>query len=41
MQQIRVLVVEDVPMVYEVNRQFIEKVQGFESVGQATNGVGE
>ena len=39
-QQIRVLVVEDVPMVYEVNRQFTEKVQGFESVGQATNGVG-
>ena len=39
MQQIRVLLVEDDPMVREVNRQFIEKVQGFEIVGQAINGV--
>lgn len=39
MQQIRVLLVEDDPMVREVNRQFIEKVEGFKIVGQATNGV--
>ena len=38
MQQIRVLLVEDDPMVREVNRQFIEKVHGFEIVGQAING---
>lgn len=39
MQQIRVLLVEDDPMVREVNRQFIGKVEGFEIVGQATNGL--
>lgn len=39
MKQLRVLLVEDDPMVREVNRQFIEKVKGFEVVGQATNGV--
>lgn len=39
MKQLRVLLVEDDPMVREVNRQFIEKVEGFEVVGQATNGV--
>jgi len=37
--QIRVLLIEDDPMVREVNRQFIEKVAGFEVIGQASNGV--
>lgn len=39
MKQLRVLLVEDDPMVREVNRQFIEKVEGFEIVGQASNGL--
>lgn len=39
MKQLRVLLIEDDPMVRAVNRQFIEKVEGFEVVGQATNGV--
>lgn len=37
--QINVLLIEDDPMVREVNRQFIEKVDGFEVIGQASNGV--
>lgn len=37
--QINVLLIEDDPMVREVNRQFIEKVAGFEVIGQASNGV--
>ncbi|MET4560448.1 two-component system response regulator DctR [Lysinibacillus parviboronicapiens] len=39
MTLIRVLLIEDDPMVREVNRQFIEKVEGFEVIGQAANGV--
>ncbi|MBO8172228.1 MAG: response regulator [Bacillaceae bacterium] len=35
----RVLLIEDDPMVQEVNRQFIERVEGFKVVGTATNGV--
>lgn len=34
----RVLLVEDDPMVQEVNRQFVERVEGFRIVGTATNG---
>ena len=36
---IKVLLIEDDPMVREVNRQFIERVNGFEIVGTAANGV--
>lgn len=36
---IQVLLVEDDPMVREVNRQFIERVQGFKVIGMATNGI--
>ncbi|MFJ7662895.1 response regulator [Lysinibacillus sp. NPDC097162] len=39
MTQINVLLIEDDPMVREVNRQFIEKVAGFNVIGQASNGV--
>lgn len=39
MTQINVLLIEDDPMVREVNRQFIEKVAGFAVIGQASNGV--
>ncbi|WP_339258895.1 response regulator [Lysinibacillus sp. FSL K6-3209] len=39
MTQINVLLIEDDPMVREVNRQFIEKVARFEVIGQASNGV--
>jgi two-component system response regulator DctR len=35
----RVLLIEDDPMVQEVNRQFIERVEGFQIVGTASNGV--
>lgn len=35
---ITVLLVEDDPMVREVNRQFIERVEGFSVVGMAGNG---
>lgn len=34
----RVLLIEDDPMVQEVNRQFVEKVAGFEVIGVANNG---
>jgi len=37
--QTKVLLIEDDPMVREVNRQFIEKIAGFEVIGQASNGV--
>jgi len=37
--QLNVLLIEDDPMVREVNRQFIEKVAGFAVIGQASNGV--
>lgn len=36
--QIRILLVEDDPMVQEVNRLFIEKTDGFTVVGAAPNG---
>ncbi|UOF92574.1 response regulator [Fodinisporobacter ferrooxydans] len=36
---IRVLLIEDDPMVQEVNRQFVENVVGFTVVGIANNGV--
>ena len=39
MTQLNVLLIEDDPMVREVNRQFIEKVAGFAVIGQASNGV--
>ncbi|GLH63848.1 response regulator [Parageobacillus sp. G301] len=35
----RVLLIEDDPMVQEVNRQFIEQVKGFTVVGIARNGM--
>lgn len=34
----RVLLIEDDPMVQEVNRQFIEKIAGFSVIGTAQNG---
>nr|WP_283778275.1 response regulator [Lysinibacillus sp. D4A1_S13] len=37
--QIKVLLIEDDPMVREVNRQFIEKVEHFQVIGQASNGL--
>ncbi|MEC0248406.1 response regulator, partial [Paenibacillus chitinolyticus] len=36
---ITVLLIEDDPMVQEVNRQFIERVEGFRVVGAAGNGL--
>ncbi|TCT18274.1 two-component system response regulator DctR [Melghiribacillus thermohalophilus] len=36
---IDVLLIEDDPMVQEVNRQFIEKVEGFQIAGVASNGA--
>ncbi|MEK5232556.1 response regulator [Lysinibacillus sp. FSL K6-0232] len=39
MAQITVLLIEDDPMVREVNRQFIEKVEHFQVIGQASNGL--
>lgn len=38
-QTIRVLLIEDDPMVQEVNRQFIEQVKFFKVVGVANNGI--
>lgn len=38
MQPFRVILIEDDPMVREVNRQFIERVPGFELVDMAKNG---
>ncbi|WP_017756194.1 response regulator [Calidifontibacillus oryziterrae] len=35
----RVLLIEDDPMVQEVNRQFIEKIDGFTVIGTAANGA--
>jgi two-component system response regulator DctR len=35
----RVLLIEDDPMVQEVNRQFIEQIQGFTVIGIAGNGM--
>ncbi|WP_431027291.1 response regulator [Lysinibacillus sp. LZ02] len=39
MGMIKVLLVEDDPMVREVNRQFIERVEGFNIIAMAANGV--
>ena len=39
MQPIQVLLVEDDPMVRQVNRQFIEQVAGYHLIGTAKNGV--
>lgn len=38
-QQWSVLLIEDDPMVQEVNRQFIEQVDGFKVIGHAPNGL--
>lgn len=35
----RVLLIEDDPMVQEVNRHFVEQVEGFQVVGMAANGL--
>lgn len=35
----RVVLIEDDPMVLEVNKQFVERVPGFEIVGTASNGL--
>ncbi|MGO4269688.1 response regulator [Paenibacillus sp. TAF58] len=35
----RVVLIEDDPMVLEVNRQFVERVPGFEIVGTSFNGI--
>ncbi|NOU73938.1 response regulator [Paenibacillus sp. LMG 31458] len=35
----RVVLIEDDPMVLEVNRQFVERVSGFEIIGTASNGI--
>jgi two-component system response regulator DctR len=37
--QRKVLLIEDDPMVQEVNRQFIEQVDGFQVIGYASNGL--
>ncbi len=39
MDKIKVLFVEDDPMVREVNRQFIERVEGFQVIAMCGNGV--
>ncbi|MDN4493247.1 response regulator [Ureibacillus aquaedulcis] len=38
MESIKVLLVEDDPMVREVNRQFIERVEGFKIIAMCSNG---
>ncbi|WP_110927335.1 response regulator [Bacillus massiliglaciei] len=38
MKTIRVLLIEDDPMVQEVNRQFIERLEGFQVIDTAANG---
>lgn len=38
-KMIQVLLIEDDPMVQEVNRQFIERVKFFKVVGMANNGI--
>ena len=37
-EEIKVLLIEDDPMVQEVNREFIESVKGFRVVAVANNG---
>ena len=39
MDVMKVLLIEDDPMVREVNRQFIEQINGFSLVGYAGNGI--
>ncbi|MDM5246722.1 MULTISPECIES: response regulator [unclassified Lysinibacillus] len=39
MNVIKVLLIEDDPMVREVNRQFIEQIKGFSLIGYAGNGI--
>lgn len=39
MEAIQVLLVEDDPMVRQVNRQFIEQVPGYHLIGTAQNGI--
>ncbi|KYG91139.1 regulator [[Bacillus] sp. KCTC 13219] len=39
MDIINVLLIEDDPMVREVNRQFIERVENFQVIGMAANGI--
>ena len=39
MSVVKVLLVEDDPMVREVNRQFIERVEGFHVIDMAANGI--
>ena len=39
MDVINVLLIEDDPMVREVNRQFIEQIKGFSLIGYAGNGI--
>src|SRR6476646_4430598 len=39
MDIIHVLLIEDDPMVREVNRQFIEQIKGFSLIGYAGNGI--
>ncbi|MGV3466812.1 MAG: response regulator [Heyndrickxia sp.] len=37
-KQIKVMIIDDDPMVREVNKNFIQKVKGFEIIGEASNG---
>lgn len=39
MSKVKVLLIEDDPMVREVNRQFIERVEGFHVIDMASNGI--
>lgn len=39
MTTLKIVLIEDDPMVREVNRRFIEKISGFEVIGQAVNGI--
>jgi two-component system, CitB family, response regulator DctR len=39
MQTYQVLLIEDDPMVQEVNRQFVERVEGFHIIGVASSGA--
>ena len=37
MNNIKVFIVEDDPMVKEINTRFLEKIEGFKVVGDASN----
>lgn len=39
MNPLQVILVEDDPMVQEVHRQFIERIDGFKVIGMASNGI--